>query len=66
MRKTADYQLPLIPTLHHHSHIAELEQMSRILDENPDIAQAAYADLIRGVRADTGGEAARGAGRDGG
>lgn len=57
MRKTADHQLPLTPTVHHHSHIAELEQMSRILDENPRIAEVAHADLVRGVRTDTGAEA---------
>lgn len=57
MRKTADYQLPLVPSLRHHSHIAELQEMSRILDENPDIAEAAHTDLVRDVRADTGAEA---------
>jgi IS5 family transposase len=57
MRKTADYQLPLVPTLQHHSHVAELGEISRILDDNPEIAAAVHADLVRGVRADTGAEA---------
>jgi IS5 family transposase len=57
MRKTADHQLPLTPIVRHHSHIDELVEISRTLDENPEIAEAAHADLVRGVRADTGAEA---------
>jgi len=57
MRKTAEHQLPLTPTVQYHSHIAELEEISRILDENPTIAEAAHADLVRGVRTDTGAKA---------
>ena len=57
MRKTADHQLPLTPTVRHHSHIDELAEISRILDENPEIAEAAHGGLVRGVRTDTGAEA---------
>ncbi|KAA3621563.1 MAG: ISNCY family transposase [Proteobacteria bacterium] len=57
MRKTADHQLPLTPTVQCHSHIAELEEISRILDKNPEIAELAHTDLVRGVRTDTGAEA---------
>lgn len=57
MRKTADQQLPLTPTVQHHCHVAELEEISRILDEHPEIAETAYADLVRGVRTDTGAKA---------
>jgi len=56
MRKTVHRQLPLVPALREHSHVAELEEMGRILDGNPEIAEAAHADLVRGVRADTGCE----------
>jgi IS5 family transposase len=54
MRKTIDRQLPLVPALKEHPHIAELSEISRILDEHPEIAQAAHADLVRGVRPDKG------------
>jgi len=57
MRLALRHQLPLVPTLREHSHVAELEQMSRILDANPDIAEAAHADLVIGVRADKGAHA---------
>jgi transposase, IS5 family len=57
MRETADHQLPLVPTLHRHAHISELEEISRILDENPEVAQAAHSELVRGVRSDTGAKA---------
>ncbi len=57
MRKTLHRQLPLVPALREHSHIAELEEMSKILDDNPEIAKAAYADLVCGVQADKGAEA---------
>jgi IS5 family transposase len=57
MRKTVHRQLPLVPALREHSHIAELEEMSRILDGNPDIAEAAHADLTFGVQVDKGAEA---------
>ena len=57
MRKTVHRQLPLVPALREHSHVAELEEMSRILDVNPNIAEAAHADLVIGVRADKGAAA---------
>jgi IS5 family transposase len=57
MRLALRHQLPLIPTLREHSHVAELEEMSRILDANPNIAEAAHADLVIGVRADKGAAA---------
>ena len=57
MRETTRRQLPLVPPLRDHSHVAELEQMSRILDANPEIAEAAYAELVIGVRADRGAAA---------
>ena len=57
MRKTVHCQLPLVPALREHSHVAELEQMSRILDANPEVAEAAYAELVIGVRADRGAAA---------
>ena len=57
MRETTRRQLPLVPPLREHSHVAELEQMSRILDANPEVAEAAYAELVIGVRADRGAAA---------
>jgi len=56
MRKTVHRQLPLVPALREHAHVRELDEISAILDRNPDIAEAAHADLVRGVRADTGCE----------
>ena len=57
MRETTRRQLPLVPPLREHYHVAELEQMSRILDANPEIAEAAYAELVIAVRADRGAAA---------
>lgn len=56
MRQKVRRQLPLMPVLHEHSHLAELREMSRILDVNPEIAELAHADLVRGVSADKGRE----------
>jgi len=56
MRKTTHRQLPLVPPVREHCHVAELAQMSLILDENPVIAELAHADLVRGVSADKGRE----------
>lgn len=57
MRKTVYRQLPLVPVLREHSHIAELEEMSRTLDDNPVIANAVHADLVLEVQADVGAAA---------
>ena len=56
MRQSIRRQLPLVPVLREHAHVAELREMSRVLDENPGIAGLAHADLVRGKRADTGRE----------
>jgi IS5 family transposase len=48
-------QLPLTPQPIHHSHAAELEQISQILDANPRMAKWITQDLLRGVEnPDTG------------
>lgn len=57
MRKIVHRQLPLVPVLREHTHVRELEEISRMLDDNPEIAELAHADLVCGVRTDTGNEA---------
>ena len=57
MRKTVHRQLPLVPALREHFHVAELEEMSRILDGNPEIAEVVHFDLVLGVQADKGAKA---------
>lgn len=48
------YQLPLTPALKEHRHLSELREMSRILDENQQIAELVHQDLSSGLRIDTG------------
>jgi len=48
MRQIANKQQPLMPNWGSHQHSRELAMISTILDENPDIAQIAHEDLIRG------------------
>ena len=44
----------LKPTFGDHPHAQELEAISELLDQNPDIAQLAHQDLTRDRRSDTG------------
>lgn len=48
MRKSLLDQLPLVPVIAAHQHVLELQEMSRILDEHPQAAKLALADLIAG------------------
>ena len=48
MRKIIHDQLPLVPVIATHQHVLELQQMSRILDENPQAAKLVFMDLIAG------------------
>ena len=56
MRKTVHRQLPLVPALREHVHVRELQQISCIIDENPEIAALVHADLVRDVSATVGAE----------
>ncbi len=49
MRKKEQKQLPLMPSGIDHPHAAELDGISRILDENPIINEMAFQDLTRNV-----------------
>ena len=50
MRKKSKKQLPLMQPATDHIQSAELEAISRILDENPTISELAYQDLRRGKK----------------
>jgi transposase, IS5 family len=54
MRASRDCQLPLTINLGEHEHVAELREISRILDSNPRIADTVHAALTRRCRADRG------------
>ena len=56
MRRTLHRQRVLIPVPIDHEHARELAAMSQILDECPETVELVHADLIAGVRADTGQE----------
>ena len=56
MRRILHQQLPLLPVKIAHEHARELEQISKVLDACPEVAELVHADLTRGVRADTGQE----------
>jgi IS5 family transposase len=56
MRKATRNQLPISLGRSKHGHTKELEEISRILDENPEINELVYADLIRDVDPDKGNE----------
>src|SRR3712207_3450609 len=43
-------QLPLLPAWIDHPHARELEVISRILDEESEVAKLIEQDLVRGVR----------------
>ena len=57
MRARRTCQLPLTRHLGDHPHVAELREISRVLDANPRIAEIAHAALTRGRRDDRGREA---------
>jgi transposase, IS5 family len=58
MRPFTNHQLPLHQRFsHHHAHVVELEQMSKILDQTPEALALVQQDLLRG-----GIDAARGRG----
>ncbi len=43
-------QLPFLPAPIAHPHAEELEAISRVLDANPDMAQAVTQDLVQGLK----------------
>ncbi len=43
-------QLPFLPAPVAHPHAVELEEISRVLDANPDMAQAVTQDLVQGLK----------------
>lgn len=47
MRASVLQQLPLVPQISGHDHMAELQEMSRILDRHPQAAESVLADLLR-------------------
>ena len=54
MRKKRNQQRTIFEVLGKNPGPKELEQMSLILDANPEILDLAFADLIKGHRSDTG------------
>jgi IS5 family transposase len=60
MREILQQQLLLQPALPEHLHLKELEEMSKVLDANPQSAALVHADLTRGLRATTGNIGLRG------
>lgn len=48
MRTAAATQMPLTPQIGGHEHMAELEEMSAILDRHPQAARLVLADLVSG------------------
>ena len=56
MRRKLDPQMNLFHVLPRSKVGRELQQMSDILDANPDIVELAFADLSQGSRTDTGRE----------
>jgi IS5 family transposase len=54
MRKKRNRQMTIFDIVSRHFIGNELEQMSQILDANPEILNLAYNDLIRDRRSDTG------------
>lgn len=54
MRQIQARQGPLAAPFLGHQHARELEMVSRVLDDNPEIARLAHDDLARGKRTDTG------------
>lgn len=55
MREKIAQQQPLVLARIDHSHANELREMSRVLDENPEIVDLVFQDLVRsGVRDDIG------------
>lgn len=54
MREILQRQLLLQPVLPEHLHLKELEEISKVLDANPDSAALVHADLVGGRSATTG------------
>jgi len=54
MRQKLHPQLNLVPTVAKTQIAKELEQMSRILDETPELLQVVFDDLVKAKRTDTG------------
>ena len=57
MRAKRECQLPLTVNLGEHSHVGELNEISRILDENEQTADLVHADLLGDLRKDQGRQA---------
>ena len=53
-------QLLLQPALPEHSHLTELEEMSKVLEASPKSASLVHTDLVRGRSATTGSVGLRG------
>jgi len=54
MREVAEQQLDLTPRTIRHEHACELEAVSEILDETPEILEWVYRDLVAGISSETG------------
>ena len=54
MRAVQSSQVPLAPVAGAHQHTRELTMISTVLDQRPDIARRAHADLTRDKRTDVG------------
>ena len=54
MRQKLHPQLNLVPTVTKTQIAKELEQMSRIFDETPELLQVVFDDLVKAKRTDTG------------
>lgn len=54
MRQKLHPQLNLVPSVAKTQIAKELEQMSRILDETPELLQVVFDDLVKAKRTDTG------------
>lgn len=50
MRESIAKQLPVVPAPLQHEHARELRAMSEVLDQLPELAEQAHADLVRGQR----------------
>lgn len=50
MRASLPQQLSVVPARVEHPHARELEAMSEVLDQLPDVVERVHADLVRGLR----------------
>ena len=48
MREKYQNEIPFMTSIVNHPHAEELQEISRILDDTPDIIELAYQDLAKG------------------